>query len=126
MNLETLKQIKPSRFNNGRPSSTLTDKEWQNQFEATKLYITPYDKSVTRMGGKFSRESGKGYENNDYDGITNWQSYCSYINDVLKTIRTGNHDYCYFGFQIIDLLKFHYNDLKTRYCDGYWEVWLAK
>lgn len=123
MNLETLKEIKPTRTMQARPSSTLTDKEWQNQLEAMKLYITPHKKSVTRMGGKFSKESGKQIEN--YDGITNWQSYCVYINDVLKNIRKGHHEYCYFGYQIIDLLKFHYDDLRTKYCDGYWEVWLA-
>lgn len=122
MNLETLKEIKPTRTTHGRPSYTLTDKEWQNQFATMKLYITPHKKSVTRMGGKFSQESGIHIEN--YDGITNWQSYCSYINDILKNIRAGNRDYCYFGYQIIDLLKFHYNNLKTKYCDGYWEVWL--
>ncbi|MBQ4523369.1 MAG: hypothetical protein IJA10_10550 [Lachnospiraceae bacterium] len=126
MNLETLKEIKPSRFNNGKPSPTLTDKEWQHQFLAMKLYITPYNKSVTRMGGKFSRESGKEYENNEYDGTTNWQSYYSYVNDVLKNIRAGKHDFCYYGYQIVDLLKFHMNNLKTKYCDGYWEVWLER
>jgi hypothetical protein len=87
-----------------------------------KLYITPYKKDITRMGGKYSKESGM--EMNNYDGITNWQSYCTYINDVLKNIRKGYHEFCYFTYQIVDLLKFHYDDLKTRYCDGYWEVWL--
>lgn len=124
MNLETLKEIKPTRTTHGRPSSTLTDKEWQNQFAVMKLYITPFQKSITRMGGKFSKESGKEVDN--YDGITNWQSYCSYINDVLKNIRKGNHEYCYFGYQIVDLLKFHFDTLKTKYCDGYWEVWLEQ
>ena len=122
MNLESLKDIKPTRTTNGRPSSSLTDKEWQNQFSVIKLYIKPYEKSVTRFGGKGSRELGMVQEN--YDGITNWQSYCAYINDVLKNLRRGNHDFCYFGYQIVDLLKFHYNTLRTRYCDGYWEVWL--
>lgn len=124
MNLESLKTIKPTRATHGRPSSTLTDKEWQNELALMKLYITPHDKSVTRMGGKFSRGQEKIKENQEYDGVTNWQSYCIYINDVLKNIRKGNHDFCYFGYQIIDLLKFHYDDLRTKYRDGYWEVWL--
>lgn len=122
MNLETLKDIKPTRTTNGRPSYSLTDKEWQNQFSIMKLYIKPYAKSITRFGGKGSRELGMAQEN--YDGITNWQSYCAYINDVLKNIRRGNHDFCFYGYQIVDLLKFHYNTLRTKYCDGYWEVWL--
>lgn len=121
MNLETLKEIKPTRVTHGKPVSTLTDKEWQEQFNFMKLYIEPY-KKATRLGGKYSRESGMKVKN--YDGITNWQIYCAFINDVLKQIRAGKHEYCYFGYQIIDLLKFHLNDLRTKYCDGYWEVWL--
>lgn len=130
MLLEDLKNIKPTRTTTGRPSDNLTDKEWQQQLAFKKLYITPYDKKHTRMGGKYSRECTKtqNHSNEDkiYDGVTNWQSYCSYINDVLKNIRSGGVDYCYFAYQIFDLLKFHYNDLKTKYHDGYWEVWLER
>ena len=124
MELHELKEVKPTRLNYGRPSSTLTDKEWQNEFALMKLYITPNNKKITRMGGKFSRGQEKVSEDREYDGVTNWQSYCSYINDVLKNIRIGNHDFCYYGYQLVDLLKFHYDNLRTRYCDGYWEVWL--
>ena len=124
MNLESLKNIKPTRMANGRPSSTLTDKEWQNELSVIKLYITPHNKNVTKLGGKYSRGQEINIEDNEYRGITNWQSYCVYINDVLKNIRGGNHDFCYFGYQVIELLKFHFDTLRTRYCDGYWEVWL--
>ena len=126
MNLESLKNIKPTRTTHGRPSSTLTDKEWQNELSIMKLYITPHNKTVTRMGGKYSRGQELRTENNEYHGITNWQSYCAFINNVLKNIRSGNRDFCYYGYQIIELLKFHYDDLRTRYCDGYWEVWLER
>lgn len=126
MNLETLKQIRPTRISYGRPSPAMTDKEWQNQFATTRLYITPYPSSMTKMGGKFSRGQQKRSEDGIYDGITNWQSYCSFINDVLNQIRLGKHDFVYFGYQVIELLKFHYNTLRTKYCDGYWEVWLER
>lgn len=126
MNLESLKNIKPTRTTHGRPSTTLTDKEWQNELSVMKLYITPHNKTVTRIGGKYSRGQELRTENNEYYGITNWQSYCAFINDVLKNIRSGNRDFCYYGYQIIELLKFHYEDLRTRYCDGYWEVWLER
>lgn len=126
MNLESLKNIKPTRTTHGRPAPTLTDKEWQNELSVMKLYITPHNKTVTRMGGKYSRGQELRTENNEYHGITNWQSYCAFINDVLKNIRSGNRDFCYYGYQIIELLKFHYDDLRTRYCDGYWEVWLER
>lgn len=125
MNLQTLKNTVPRRLSNGRPSTTLTDKEWQTRLEIMKLYITPY-KNKTRMSGRFSRESGNEYTDKEYDGITNWQSYCSFINSILQTIRNGEHDFCYFDYQIADLLKFHYDTLRTRYKDGYFEVWLER
>ena len=78
------------------------------------------------MGGLYSKDTGmwnmetKG----EYYGTTNYQEYCSFINDILSNIRSGQIDYVYYIYQITDLLKFHYDTLKTRYCDGYWEVWL--
>lgn len=125
MELSNLKEIKPTRTTHGRPRCTLTDKIWQEEFELLKLHITPY-KTTTILGGKFSRGSYSVKEEEKYEGITNWQSYCSYINDVLKVIRSGKHDFCHYGYQIIDLLKFHPNGLRTKYLknDECWEVWL--
>lgn len=126
--LEELRGMKLISNTNGRPVSYLTDEKWQKEFQLRKLFVRPVKDGVRRMGGigsmdvrKWSEESGE-----EYKGMTNWQSYCSYINDVLHTIRAGQMDYCYYIYQIMDLLKFHYKDLRTRYCDGYWEVWLAK
>lgn len=127
----TLKQLRKRRIisnTDGRPSDTLTDEKWQIEFEARKSFVRPYDKEHTKMNGPYSKESGVWSDTSDtkYPGPTNWQSYCSYINDVLQNIRSGQTDYCYFIYQILDLLKFHYDDLKTKYCDGYWEVWLER
>lgn len=122
MNLLKINDIKPLRKNLRKPSPDLTDKEWQSEFEIIKLYTTPY-KCRNRMGGRYSRESGKEYFDKEYDGISNYQSYCSFINSILKVIRNGEIDYCFFKYQICDLLKFHPN-LKTKYRDGYFEVWL--
>ena len=126
--LEELKEMRIISNTNGRPDSNMTDERWQKEFNVRKLFITPNDKKHKRMGGKFSRESGTWNEEKDgeYLGMTNYQEYCSYINDVLKNIRAGQIDYCYFIYHIMDLLKFHYDDLRTKYCDGYWEVWLEK
>lgn len=128
MTLEELKEMRIISNTNGRPDSNMTDERWQKEFNVRKLFITPNDKKHKRMGGKFSRESGTWNEEKDgeYLGMTNYQEYCSYINDVLKNIRAGQIDYCYFIYHIMDLLKFHYDDLRTKYCDGYWEVWLEK
>ena len=127
MTLEELKEMRIISNTNGRPDSNMTDERWQKEFNVRKLFITPNDKKHKRMGGKFSRESGTwNEENGEYLGMTNYQEYCSYINDVLKNIRAGQIDYCYFIYHIMDLLKFHYDDLRTKYCDGYWEVWLER
>ena len=128
--LEELREMKLVSNTNGRPSSTLTDEKWQKEFNIRKLFVKPVNKSVKRFGQKNSFSEETGYWNEEtmgtYHGATNWQEYCSFINDVLSNIRAGQVDYIYFIYQIMDLLKFHYNDLRTKYCDGYWEVWLER
>lgn len=128
MTLEKLREMKIVSNTNGRPSSTLTDEKWQKEFNVRKLFITPYSKNIKQLKGQSSKESGKWNEETQgtYYGQTNWQEYCAYINDVLRNIRAGQIDYCYYIYQIMDLTKFHFDDLRTKYCDGYWEVWLEK
>lgn len=129
LTLEELRKNNDISNTDGQPSSSLTDKKWQKEIEIRKLFIQPYkDGHTKKLTGKYAIESGKWSEeiHGKYLGCTNWQSYCTYINDILRNIRAGQVDYCYFIYQILDLLKFHFNDLKTRYRDGYWEVWLDK
>lgn len=128
MTLEELREMRIISNTNGRPSSTLTNEKWQKEFSVRKLFITPYPKEVKKLKGQYSKESGMWNEETQgtYYGCTSWQSYCSYINDILNNIRSGQVDYCYYIFQILDLIKFHYEDLRTKYCDGYWEVWLER
>lgn len=126
MTLEDLRKMRIVSNTNGRPSSTLTDEKWQQEFIVRKLFITPHNEKVKFLRGQYAKESGKWNEEiqGAYHGQTNWQEYCAYINSVLRNIRSGQVDYCYYIFQIIDLLQFHLEDLNTRYHDGYWEVWL--
>lgn len=126
MNLKELRKMRLVSNTDGRPSEYLTDDTWQKEFELRKLFITPCSRKTKNLESRFSREATVGSEDNPrtYDGCTNWQSYCSFINDILHNIRGGQVDYCYYIYQIMDLAKFHFHDLKTRYCDGYWEVWL--
>ncbi|WP_285814931.1 hypothetical protein [Thomasclavelia cocleata] len=128
MTLEELREMKLISNTNGRPHSTLTNKKWQKEFNIRKMVINPHDKNHTRMVGKYSIESGKWNEETmgEYHGCTNWQEYCSFINDILSNIRMGQKDYCYYIYQIMDLARFHFNTLRTKYCDGYWEVWLER
>lgn len=128
MSQEELRIKKLISNTNGRPPSSLTDEKWQKEFEIRKLFVTPIKENNAKMGGNFSQESGiwSKDSNTEYYGATNWQQYCAYINDVLRNIRSGQIDYCYFIYQIMDLAKFHHSDLRTKYCNGYWEVWLDK
>ena len=128
MTLEELKEMRIVSNTNGRPSSTLTDEKWQKEFNVRKMFITPHGKGITKLKGKNSTESGRWDDKKQgtYYGQTNWQEYCSFINDVLNNIRSGQTDYCYYIYQIMELTKFHFNTLRTKYCDGYWEVWLER
>lgn len=118
MELHKLESVNPRWDNYGLPAENMTDKEWQEKFELLKLYVNPHHESMKFLGGKYSRKT------DSPENITNWQNYCWFINDVLREMRAGKHDYCYYGYQVIELLRFHPNDLCTKFCDGYWEVWL--
>ena len=125
--LEELREMKLISNTDGRPTYNLTDEKWQTEFKLRKYFITPCCNKYKKLNGKYSREFGYCNETHDkYNRRTNWQEYCCFINDILNNIRAGQRDYCYYIYQILDLLKFHYNDLKTKYCDGYWEVWLER
>lgn len=128
MTLEELKEMRLISNTDGRPLPSMTDEKWQMEFHVRKLLTEPYGRSIKKLGRRFSMESGKwnGETMGRYCGRTNWQEYCAYINDVLRNIRAGQTDYCYYIYHITDLLKFHHDDLRTRYCGGYWEVWLEK
>lgn len=129
MTLEELREMKVISNSDERPASNLTDEKWQKEFEIRKLFVQPYkDGHTKKLFGKYTKESGRWNEEirGEYLGCTNWQSYCTYLNDILRNIRSGQIDYCYYIYQILDLLKFHYGNLRTKYMDGYWEVWLDK
>ena len=128
MTFEQLKELKLISNTNGRPASSMTDEKWQREFRLRKMFITPYHPSIKKIGGLYSRESGCWNEETQgtYRGTTSWQEYCRYINDVLSEIRLGSTDVCYYIYQIEQLLKFHYENLRTKYRDGYWEVWLDR
>ena len=128
--LEELRAMKLVSNTNGRPESTLTDEKWQREFEIRKFLVKPTKEK--RMGGKYSKEGSRWNEEviGKYYGATNWQDYCSYINDVLSEIRADQIEYVYFIYQVMDLLRFHPNTLRTKYVSdggcGYWKVWLER
>jgi hypothetical protein len=41
-----------------------------------------------------------------YHGKTQYQQYCSFINNILRNIRRGEIDYCFYIYQVAELLKY--------------------
>ena len=128
MTLEELREKHLISNTDGRPTSSMTDEKWQKEFNLRKMFIKPYPNNIKKLKGQYSEESGMWNEETQgtYHGCTNWQSYCFYINNELNNIRAGQVDYCYYIYQIMEIARFHFDDLRTRYCDGYWEVWLER
>lgn len=132
MNLDILKTInKTNVFNLKIPLNTMDNNEWQNIFNVLKLNVTciKTDKikylnreCIGSVIGKSWSLSGRDTADTSQDGY-----YCNYINDILRNIRSGEHDYCYRIYQVIELLKFE-PSLKTklihRYDMDYIEVWV--
>lgn len=97
MTMDELRMYKVISNTDGNPSPSLTDEKWQKEFNIRKMFLK------------------KQPINRD-----------AYIKDVLKNIQAGQVGYCYFIYQVMELAMFYPTALKTRYRDGYWEVWLSK
>lgn len=95
----------------GRPPENYTDLQWQQDFIRIKESINP--SSLRKM--KFSRDPNN--PNYTYHGKTQYQYYCSFINNILSTIRNGESDYCYCIYQVAELLKYEHDKLKTKWLE---------
>lgn len=91
-----------------KPPQGYTNKEWQDDFEKLKLEAQSED-SLTLP--------------NSSCGLDN--SYDDFLYSVLYTIRHGRIDYCYYIYQIVDLLKYEKN-LQSRWLEKeqQFRVWL--
>lgn len=50
---------------------------------------------------------------NTYHGKTQYQCYCSFINSILSNLRSGGVDYCFYIYQISELLKYEHDRLQA-------------
>lgn len=128
LTLEELRELRKVSNTDGRPSPDLTDKKWQEEFRLRRLFVQPTE--AKKFGGRHARMVKAGEIDGDLSPtsteFTNYRQYSCFINDILDNIRRNQVDYCYYIYQILDLLPFHRDELRTRYCDGYWEVWLER
>lgn len=37
------------------------------------------------------------------------RNYANYINDILDNVRAGQSDYCFYVYQVADLLRYEHN-----------------
>lgn len=113
---EDLKRMGLLHNSDTRPKAELTDESWQVEFELRRKFIKDHPQDKTRL------------KTNDFEGLTLNSFYVEFINDSLKELKAGETIYCYYIYQIEELLKFHKNTLKTKYMPMYgcWAAWLGK
>ena len=99
---------------NGEPKGSLTEEQWDAIFG--RLYESTRQSRQKYMLGRSEETKffGAHYiDSSTDDGI--WERYCQFINDVLRNIRKGETDYCYFVYQIADLLQFEHERLIAKW-----------
>lgn len=125
MKIEQLQNISLTAKN---PDKNMTDKEWQEYFEAMKLLT--HQSNEKRMGGKTTPILVNSYSDNQftYCGDTQWTKYKEFINGILSVIRHGECDFCFYIYQIAELLRYEHDNLKSRWMpdDKCFCVWLEK
>lgn len=127
-----LSELKFCSLSAGRPNPNMTDAQWQQYFSVMKLLIKPSKTRKMKCTAANMVINGCNMDGKiEYKGDTSYMNYCKYINSVLSTIRgehsdVPRHDYCYFIYQIADLLKYEHDRLRTKYMseNECFEVWL--
>ena len=125
---ETEKLLKQLlKENNSRTLKTLTDDEWQECLHILRT-ITPTttEKRLKRKLGRVVL--GKNWTLSGGEEFSLDKYYTQFINDVLKVIRSGEIDYCFYTYQIAELLRFEPN-LQARLTHddcSHFEVWLNR
>lgn len=94
-----------------KPPTDYSDSQWQQDFIRIKKTIKPSDQNKMKVIPDTKSSSGV------YYGKTQYQYYCDFINDILFNIRHGKCDYCFYIYQIAELLKYEYYRLQA--------VWLS-
>lgn len=100
------------------PPSDYTDAQWQLDYYEIK--------SILREQ-KLKSEKVKTTQGFPIDvpqnGKTNQQYYYSFLIDTLSELRSGHKAYCYFVYQIVDLLRLDHNvHAKFFPDDGYFSL----
>lgn len=116
----------------GRPDVNMTNEQWQEYFFKMKQMVNQGE--YEQMTSCAAAISTNGYLINiesENDDTVPYERYCQFINSILCTIRGSEseppaHDYCFFIYQIADLLRFEHDRLNVIWLqnDKCFEVWL--
>lgn len=124
----TLDELKTVNLKAKCPPQEMTDKMWQEYFESMKLLTSQSKERKMNTSKTVLKVNGRNLESQcTYDGETQWERYCQFINSILRSIRRGECDYCFNIYHITDLLRFEHDRLRTRWMPDSqcFQVWLA-
>ena len=127
--IKDLREMRCFITKKGRPTDELKNRIWQRIFYQLKNSTTPIVNGEKKyLSIRSFRAVLDEWGEYEIDRTTDYKRYCLFINETLREIRNGKVCYCYFFYQIGQLLKFHKKDLQTKFNEQghYWEVWLEK
>lgn len=93
----------------GKPPKEYSDLQWQQDFKRIKDKVQPSHSKKMRVIPEPTNFTGT------YHGKTQYQYYCDFINDILSNIRSGGTDYCFYIYQISELLKYEHDRLQAEW-----------
>lgn len=96
----------------GKPNDNLTSEEWNAKFTILQHYHVR-----TRSGSIVEYLNNDGYNEEPYE---------IFLRSTVINLLNGDKDYCYFLYNIIDLLKIFGALLKSKYDENEkcFEVWI--
>ena len=97
----------------GKPPKGYTNSQWQKDFANIREVVEPSKFDKMRKIREIP------VVNTRYHGRTQYQNYCNFINDILLSIRNGEPDYCYYIYQVAELLKYEHSRLKAEWMEEY-------
>ena len=102
-----LSEVQKQQINQMLP--LMTNEEWQKLFQELRTGVKA--DSNTYLKNRYSSDR----ISHGYDGETEYYRYTEFINDILRSIRAGQKDYCFKVEHILDLLRFEHDRLQTEW-----------
>ena len=103
---------------NGEPRGNMTDSQWEKCFnQLRKMTRQSRHKNIV-CRDDLNKYFSKLYNNQELSDPS-LERYSQFINGILKSIRGGKEDYCFYVYQVADLLQFEHEHLKVRWMPAY-------